>query len=87
MDESSRVMPGTGRYKHLACLAYLFRHRHGTWADLSYFLKVLFGEEPWPIRDNITRAGVQAPCNIKCRHNHGGVHYWELLNSKHLASS
>lgn len=58
-----------GRGKHLASLAQVFRHRHGTWADFGLFLKQLFGEGQG------TTSAVTAPSQVPCRHNHGGRHH------------
>lgn len=79
-------MPGKGRKHHLACLAYVFRHRHGTWVDMANFLKVLFGELPWlptalPLRANSSVSGLQP---IRCRHSEGGAHHQLIENSQML---
>jgi len=56
-----------GRSKHLARLATVFRHRHGTWADFGGFLK-----------DYFERSAQEIPC----RHNHRGRHHGILLESQ-----
>src|SRR5208282_3001385 len=58
-----------GRSKHLASLAQVFRHRHGTWADFGSFLQTLFGERP------SAGLGVAPPGIVGCRHTPGGRHY------------
>jgi len=64
-----------GRSKHLARLATVFRHRHGTWADFGGFLK-----------DYFERSAQEIPC----RHNHRGRHhgfFWRARTSLTLPCS
>jgi len=59
-----------GRSKHLAKLALVFHHRHGTWRDFGLFLKVLFGEA-----QSIGGLSAIPRHTVSCRHNEGGRHH------------
>lgn len=69
-----------GRSKHLAELAKIFQHRHGTWRDFGHFLNVLFGEgTPYELM------GLTLPRRqTSCRHNSGGAHHGMLTMDRRL---
>jgi hypothetical protein len=69
----------SGRAKHLARLAAVFRHRHGTWGDFGLFLKMIFGEV-LPV-GRVETAPLE---KISCRHNSGGRHH-QILQASRIA--
>ena len=68
-----------GRSAHLASLASVFWHRHGTWRDFGNFLKELFRDFDGPSADGgeIPRLDL-----VVCRHNPGGEHFPALEASR-----
>lgn len=73
----------TGRSRHLAELAMVFRHRHGTWADFGQFLKALFGDAP----HNGEIEQVPVHHLSQCRHAPAGRHGGVLLQVAQAPSS
>lgn len=70
------VVEAQGRRKHLASLAQVFRHRHGTWGDFGAFLKLVFGEVDGAGAGVTTRVE-----DMRCRHAAGGQHHIALYTA------